>query len=255
MKRPFGIVSCAALLVFAAAQALAQQDKAAPKPQPVPAPAPAPAPASTSAEAKVAPPVEYKPPSRGAPRVRVGGSTRSAARELSLAVVAPDHTGLAATDQPELFWYVSQPVKSPLEFTLIAQDAVDPLVEKAIAPVAVAGIQRIRLADLDARLKRGEEYQWSISFVADSASRSKDTVASGRVRYEPLPAGASPGAGPGAYAAYASAGYWYDALAALRREIDERPGEPGLRAAQQSLLEQVGLTEIARHEGAGESRK
>ena len=180
MTRASRTIPFVALLAFATA-ALAQQDKAAPKPQPAPPPA--------SAAANATPPVEYKPPTRGAPRVRVGGSTRSAARELSLAVVAPDHTGLAASDQPELFWYVSQPVKSPLEFTLTAHDGVDPLVEKAIAPVAVAGIQRIRLADFGARLKRGEDYQWSISFVADAASRSKDTVASGRVRYEPPQAG------------------------------------------------------------------
>ena len=190
--------------------------------------------------------VEYKPPVRGAPKVRVGGSTRSAARELSLAVIAPDHTGLASTDQPELFWYISQPVKAPLEFTIIGVDAIDPLVEKALPPVADAGIQRIRLSDFGVKLKPGDESQWSISFVADAASRSKDTVASGRLRVASLPpelAGKPP-----TVAAYAGAGYWYDALASLRREIAQRPKDAGLLAAQQALLEQIGLTEVARHE-------
>jgi hypothetical protein len=201
-------------------------------------------PAPPAKPAANAPPVEYKPPVRGAPKVRVGGSTRSAVRELSLAVVAPDHTGLASSDQPELFWYISQPVKTPLEFTIIASDAIDPLVEKAIPPVTSAGIQRIRLADFGVKLKPGEEYQWSISFVADAASRSKDTVASGRVRVAPLP----PSATTRSYATYAGDGYWYDALAVLRKQISERPRDSALLAAQQSLLEQVGLTEIARHE-------
>src|SRR5438552_18538100 len=132
-------------------------------------------PAAAEKAAKIAPEkasaaanVEYRPPVRGAPRVRVGGSTRSAARELSLAVIAPDHTGLASSDQPELFWYVSRPVKASLEFTLIAADAMDPLVEKALPPVAGAGIQRIRVADFGVRLKPDVEYQWSISFVADA---------------------------------------------------------------------------------------
>ena len=228
----FAVISIAAL---GAAMAFAQQ-----------APAPAAAPSAA------APPVEYKPPVRGAPKVRVGGSTRSAARELSLAVVAPDHTGLASTDQPELFWYVSQAVKTPLEFTLIAGDAIDPLVEKALPPVGEAGIQRIRLADLGVKLKPGDEYQWSISFVADATSRSKDTVASGRVRVAAVPAELASqvaGAGPTrSYAVYAGAGYWYDALAMLRRQIAERPKDAALLAAQQSLLEQVGLTEVARYE-------
>ena len=220
--------------VFAASFAFAQ----------APTPPTSPPPSSSA-------PVEYKPPVRGAPKVRVGGSTRSAARELSLAVVAPDHTGLASSEQPELYWYVSQPVKTPLEFTLIASDAIDPLVEKALPPVTGAGIQRIRLADFGVKLKPGEEYQWSISFVADAASRSKDTVASGRVRVAAPPADLAArlsGAGPQSYAIYAGAGYWYDALATLRRQIAERPSDAALQAAQQSLLEQVGLVEIARHE-------
>jgi hypothetical protein len=201
---------------------------------------PAQAPASSSAA------VEYKPPVRGAPKVRVGGSTRSAARELSIAVIAPDHTGLASTDQPELYWYISQPVKAPLEFTIIAHDAIDPLVEKALPPVADAGIQRIRLADFGVKLKPGDEYQWSISFVADAGSRSKDTVASGRVKVVELPPdlkGKSP-----SYGAYAGAGYWYDALSTLRKQISEKPKDATLLAAQQALLEQIGLTEVARHE-------
>src|SRR5258706_6044736 len=89
-------LACACAAAFAVAQGQS------------PAPPPAQAPAA----------VEYKPPVRGAPKVRVGGSTRSAARELSLAVIAPDHTGLASTDQPELFWYISQAVKAPLQITV-----------------------------------------------------------------------------------------------------------------------------------------
>ncbi len=206
-----------------------------------------------AAAAKKEAPVEYRPPTRGAPKVRVGGSTRSAARALSLAVIAPDHTGLAASDQPELYWYVSQPVRAALEFTITASDGIDPLVERPLPPVAEGGIQRISLADLGVRLKLGEEYQWSISFVAEAGSRSKDTVASGRIRVAERPrelADRVARAGAGAYAAYAQAGYWYDAVAALRHELSRKPGDAALQAAQQSLLEQVGLAEVARHERA-----
>jgi hypothetical protein len=97
----------------------------------------------------------------------------------------------------------------------------------------------------------GDEYQWSISFVADAASRSKDTVASGRVRVSPLPADVEKrvAASPSESAAvFAQAGYWYDALASLRRDLAKRPNDAALLARQQSLLEQVGLNEVARHE-------
>lgn len=200
---------------------------------------PAPQPAAGTASAAA---VEYRPPTRGAPRVRVGGSTRTMARALSLAVIAPDHAGLAATEQPELYWYISRPVEAPLEFTLVAVDATDALVETAIPPVSEAGIQKISLADLGVKLKPGEEYQWLISFASKPGSRAKDAIASGRVRVQ------KPGSEMGSYAAYAKAGYWYDAFAGLRAEMARHPRDAALAQAQQSLLEQVGLGEIARSE-------
>jgi hypothetical protein len=186
--------------------------------------------------------VEYRPPSRGAPKVRVGGSTRGIAQRLSLAVIAPDHVGLASTAQPDLYWYISRPVESPLEFALYPVDAADPLVEKAIPPVATAGIQRIRLSELGVKLKAGEEYQWLISFASKPNSRAKDAIASGRVRMQPA---SSP---LGSYAAAAQAGYWYDAYASLRNEMARHPNDAKLAAVQQALLEQVGLGEVARSE-------
>ena len=186
--------------------------------------------------------VEYKPPTRGAPRVRVGGSTRGIARALSLAVIAPDHAGLSSTSQPELYWYISRPVESPLEFALYPSDSNDALVEKTIPPVATAGIQRIRVADLGVKLKEGEEYQWVITFASKPGSKAKDAIASGRVKVQAAPAPFK------SYAAAAQAGYWYDAFSSLRTEIARRPNDAKLAAAQQSLLQQVGLGEVARSE-------
>jgi hypothetical protein len=56
------------------------------------------------------------------------------------------------------------------------------------------------------------------------------------------------GGAAGGYAAYARAGYWYDAFSGLRREMSRHPNDAALADAQASLLEQVGLTEIARLE-------
>jgi uncharacterized protein DUF928 len=188
--------------------------------------------------------VEYRPPTRGAPRVRVGGSTRSLARALSLSVIAPDHAGLSATESPDLYWYISRPVETPLEFSIGPVDAAEPpLVETSIPPVREPGIQRIRLADMKVRLKPGEEYVWVISFASKPGARAKDAIASGRVKVQP-------GGKMDSYAAYARAGYWYDAFAALREDIARHPRDAKLAAAQQSLLEQVGLDEVARRERA-----
>lgn len=223
MKAHIVTSSMAVLLLAGFLPAAAAQDKPA-----------APAPQGASS-------VEYRPPTRGAPKVRVGGSTRGINRGLSLAVIAPDHTGLAATRQPELFWYISQPVATPLEFSIGPADSIESLAETAIPAVSEAGIQRIRLSDLGVKLAPGEEYQWMISFASKPGSRAKDAIASGRVRVQPA-------AAMSGYDAYARAGYWYDAVAALRGEMVKRPNDPALAEAQQKLLEQVGLAEIARQE-------
>jgi hypothetical protein len=198
------------------------------------------APAAKPAAQSPARPVEYRPPARGAPKVRVGGSTRSLARSLTLVVITPDHVGLAATEQPELFWYISQPSKAPIEFSIVPVDGAEPLLDTTLPPASVAGIHRIRLSDLGVRLKAGEEYQWTIAVPRQEGSRLKDAVASGRVRVQ------SPPARIDGFAQYARAGYWYDAVAQLRALIERQPGDDALLAAQQSLLEQVGLADVVR---------
>ena len=47
---------------------------------------------------------------------------------------------------------------------------------------------------------------------------------------------------------YAEAGLWYDALTAISDLIDTSPNAPALRQRRASLLEQVGLREIAEHD-------
>jgi hypothetical protein len=135
-------------------------------------------------------------------------------------------------------------VETPLEFSIGPVDAAEPaLIETTIPPVKEAGIQRIRLADMNVKLKPGEEYVWLISFASKPGSRAKDAIASGRVKVQPANK-------MGSYAAYAKAGYWYDAFAALREDLARHPKDAKLVAAQQSLLEQVGLDEVARSERA-----
>ena len=194
----------------------------------------------------------YRPPSRGAPQTRVGGGTRGDARGLSVAVIAPDHTGLASTNQPELFWFVSRPVASPVEFVVMEVNAIEPLIEKQLPAPATAGIQRISLAELAATLQPGKEYQWSVSLVKDSNSRSQDTMAAGKVKVQALPDASRKSletATPdNAYLLYADAGYWYDAISRLRSRLAQQPGNQQLMNSQAGFLEQVGLTEVARFE-------
>jgi hypothetical protein len=164
-------------------------------------------------------------------------------------VLAPDHTGLTSRPQPVLYWYLSGPVTASHEFTLIAATDEEPLAEIMLSGVESAGIQRVDLADLGIRLKPDVEYQWSVAVVMDRQQRSGDILASGRVEYIEPPAGIMTGVanahGEERVSHYAAAGLWYDALQSLDELIRSAQANLRLRQIRSSLLEQVGLEEVA----------
>lgn len=194
---------------------------------------------------------EYRPPMRGAPASRVGGGTRGSGDERPrLAVIAPDHTGLTLREQPELYWYVSRPSVARLEITVINDQAVQPLVEKTVTAPAVAGIQRIALADYGVRLNPGIEYRWFVGLVVDDKQRSNDIITSGTIqRIAESPAVRDKLAAADSMTRYrvlAREGLWYDAIAELSARLREQPDNAALKRDFGILLEQVGLKDIAR---------
>jgi hypothetical protein len=197
----------------------------------------------------VQPPV-YRPPRRGAPLVRVGGGTRGQGDiQPAVYVLVPEHTGLTSHAQPELFWYSSGPTTARLEFALIDDHSIDPILETSLQPTRSAGIQRISLAEYGIELSPGLEYQWSVAFIPEPEQRSRDLVASGRIEYvPPTPALAGEieeAAQQDLAYLYAREGLWYDALAALSAQIEAAPTDTKLREFRAALLEQVGLRDVA----------
>ena len=208
----------------------------------------APLPQLARAEAQQAAPV-YKPPLRGAPGGRVGGGTRGISRDtFVLSVLAPNHTGLTASEQPALYWFISKATTLPVEVTVTEADGADPALETRLTAPVSAGIQSIRLADHGVRLKPGVVYQWHVAVVADPNRRSRDILASGTIERveapEPLRtrvASAKPHELP---AIYAEAGLWYDAVAAASDLIAAAPENAELRKHRTALLTQVGLVDV-----------
>ena len=192
----------------------------------------------------------YRPPMRGAPVARIGGGTRGIGdMTLELVVLAPDHTGLTTKEQPTLYWYVSEPVPTKLEVTVINDEAIDPALEEVVATPGRAGIQKIELAKSGTRLEPGLEYRWFVSVVADPGQRSNDIVASGTIQ-RITPEGALKAriakADERALARiYAEEGVWYDAVDAISRLIEKSPNDAALREQRAALLEQVGLQAAA----------
>lgn len=198
--------------------------------------------------------ITYVPPRRGAPSTRVGGASRSSQGMTSIEVLAPQHTGYTLREQPDLYWYLSHPVNSAVELTVIDEDeqAGQPLLVVSLAPSAEAGIHRVRLADHGVRLKPGGVYRWSVALVPDPEQRSHDLIASGTIRRTEPPqqlalelAGAERQVLP---FRYAEEGLWYDAIAAVSELMENLPTDPRFRKLRASLLEQVELPEVAAHD-------
>lgn len=192
----------------------------------------------------------YRPPLRGAPRVRVGGGTRGMGEQaVILQVLAPDHAGLTTQAQPTLYWYAHIPVAARFEFALIDDEGVEPLLEIEAGNEKVSGIQQLDLGDHGIFLEPGVSYQWSVALVTDEASRSADVIASGVIeRIEPgegLAERIRRTGGESLVAAYASEGIWYDALQTISAMIAKAPSDRELRSIRASLLEQVDLPAVA----------
>jgi len=181
--------------------------------------------------------VSYKPPLRGAPATRVGGGTRSIGTQaLTVNVLAPNETGFTTRDQPTVYWYVSEPLNTPVELTLTTteplKDAVPTTLELTLQPPIAQGVHALRLGDHGVTLKPGVEYQWFVAVVSNPAQRSSDVVAGGGIK-RIAPADA------------VRDGVWYDALDQLSQQISANPADARLRQQRAALLEQVGLREAA----------
>ncbi len=190
----------------------------------------------------------YQLPKVGKPKRRVGGGRRGPAGALpALIALAPNHVGLTASASPTLLWYASQELTGELQLKLVLIDelSIDPLVDTTIAPGAKGRLQRIRLADYGMELAIGEEYQWSVELVVNPGHPSRDIVATAWVeRVEPpddLREQLTEAGPEGSAAIYASAGLWYDALAASFELAEREAGDPRYQAPLQALLSQADL--------------
>ena len=187
----------------------------------------------------------YKPPLRGAPGGRVGGASRGAGKLAatlpSIELIAPlDHTGETVSAMPTLYFYVSQPVALPTQFTISAPLRPAPLLEATFASPPARGLYPLRLADYHVQLEPGVVYTWSVSAIVDTNRWSRNVVASATILRVPAEAAAEAAmraSGASRAAALAGAGLWYDAVAAAAdsQNLDRH-------AALDRLLTEVGLT-------------
>ncbi len=213
------------------------------------------APASAPAAQHV-PPVKpaglptYVPPMRGSPDARISGATRGGplVGAPHLEVLAPDHTGLTLQEQPTFFWSTSKAIPGKVDLALSAV-ATDRVVYKTSVPgPTTAGIFAFSLAGTDARLDPGAVYRWSVTTVTPGEDQPHTLAVSGLVKRVPASSVklAAMSSDPNAEAiAFARAGVWYDAVAALSQGLQQTPTNAQLHKSRAALLTQVGLASVA----------
>lgn len=189
--------------------------------------------------------IKYVPPKTGKPGARVGGGSRGAAIDGLLEALVPDHTGFTTQPQPTLCWFASKPLAARVEITINDDRSAAPLLEKQIAAPEKSGLQCMRLRDQGITLKPGVEYQWFVAVVPDPAQRSKDIVSGGIISFaeasKDLQSRLTSSSGLEMAAAYAEAGFWYDAVGILAEMLQAHPHDKNLIEQMNSILKQVGL--------------
>lgn len=188
----------------------------------------------------------YSPPMRGAPLSRIGGGTRSIqAHDLEVQVLAPDHTGLTLKSQPVLYWYASKEITAPVEFTIVRPNVAEPVLEVTLPGPFKPGIHAIPLERLGAALDEDADYEWFVSVVFDAAQRSSDVTAGGGIRLvgtgDAVRARFTGDEATAVVEDYATAGIWYDAIAALSEKLASNPADALAASQRADLLRQVGL--------------
>ncbi len=192
----------------------------------------------------------YQPPSRGALGGRIGGSTRGTDDDVPMvSVLAPDHTGLTATEQPVLYWYISNPIETySLSVSLLNDMDDDPTLQVNFDGGIEPGLHALNLADHNVRLSPDVEYEWSVSLMVDPENRSKDVFSRGLIMYVDPSSTTQAAAQSEGASSLASQGLWYDALDAVSNLVDSNPGQSMYRNQRASLLEQIDLAEVAAFE-------
>jgi hypothetical protein len=201
--------------------------------------------------------LSYAPPFLGSPSNNsrlIGMALRgSGVSDLLLSVLAPAHTGLSSTVQPDIYWYTSKPISKPfqfIEFVLNSDRAIKPVVRTHLKPVTQGGIQKLSLSDYNIKLDPDIEYTWVISLVPDATSRAHDFVTSGKIKHvkpnQELRDKIRISSTQLSPYIFAQAGYWYDALAATIHQTETQTNEVSAKENLVSLLEQVELNQIAK---------
>ncbi len=205
---------------------------------------------------------EFEPPDRGLPGRREGGGTRGDTRgdttagtrgcltQPMIALMPTNNKGSTLAAYPTFFWYLPENPATMAEFVLL--DSANQEIYKTLLPVSQkSGVIRLSLPTDQSvpALEVGKTYQWYFSLICDPLDGSANPFTSGlieRIAPDAELTQALAAATPEQQARiYAEAGLWYEAVATLAKLREQEPNNVALLNAWQTLLQSVGLEQVA----------
>ena len=190
---------------------------------------------------------------RLAPEATEADRTRATPTLPDLMVLAPPMLAHTLSPQPTLYWYVSGPSNAPVRLTLFDLEAAsrEALLDLALGTAPKAGVYATPLAKHGVHLERGHRYAWSVALKVNPEVYPEEPAATtilATAKDDPTLLDRLAVAPPLArIEALAAAGYWYDALDLLARQIAANDRTEPWRELCARLLEQeeVGLQAVA----------
>ena len=196
---------------------------------------------------------QYVPPSNRDRLQRTeGGGSRGCTNlaPVSLSLLTPkDHIARTVSAHPTFLWHISDATSAPIVFTLTERGANQPIYQKQLKADR-AGIMRVEIPETAPALVEGKEYRWTVTLLCSEKRPSENVYARAWIERVATPSDldrklASVSSEGDRAAIYAQSGLWYDAVATLDKTRTANPRETQAANLFVTLLEQVGLNQVA----------
>lgn len=207
---------------------------------------------------------QYVPPNVGVPRSTTAGGSRGCLKSIpiSITLLLPNnHIGQTVVERPTFSWYVSNPTAAsvPMQFTLVESGVASPLLVKSFE-ADKTGLIQLELPKTAPELQPKHRYRWTVSLTCNAKRPSENIYATGRIERvsitnEQAKAIKEANSDSERAQAYARSGLWYDAFAAVSKAYQTNRSDRSTSESFFSLLNQVGLNQVAVQEQQRSSQK
>ena len=206
----------------------------------------------------------YQPKPRGIPNTRVSGGTRAPSNQSCItdpqspgltSLFPDDDLGYTTNGYPAFQWYMPSNNASHVEFNLYEvvgeeEDIFQPVYQTTFVPNPEAGIATLQLpqeAGLSP-LSPDNYYYWSVDVYCPddaAAAMTADGFVERLVLDPTLAVALDNSSGLDRAAIAAENSLWFDATQALTEQLQAQPDDQQVLASWRTLLESIGLENIA----------